>query len=145
MEIATIGFTRTTAESFFGRIAASGIRTVGDVRIHNTSQLAGFAKRDDLEYFLRVLCAADYVELPLLATTEDLLAAYRGKHMTWEEYERSYLATIEERRVENELDQALFAKGIVLLCSEEAADHCHRRLAAEYLQSRWGDVTIRHL
>ena len=145
MEIATIGFTRSSAQSFFERIAASGIRRVGDVRVHNTSQLAGFAKKDDLAYFLRTICKASYVELPDLATTEDLLRAYRGKELDWDAYARSYLRAIADRGVEETLDRGLFEPGIILLCSEDKPEHCHRRLAAEYLQSRWPDVKIRHL
>lgn len=145
MEIATIGFTRTSAESFFGRIADSGIKRLGDVRVHNTSQLAGFAKKDDLAYFLRVICRVEYVELPELATAPELLTAWRSKQISWPEYEKRYAAVLRERKVEASLDRSLFEPGIILLCSEDTAEHCHRRLAAEYLQTRWPDVKIRHL
>lgn len=145
MEIATIGFTRTSAESFFERIAASGIKRLGDVRVHNTSQLAGFAKRDDLAYFLRAICGVEYTEVPELATTEELLAAYRGKALDWPAYEQRYEETLRQRKVEDALDRSLFEPGIILLCSEDKPDRCHRRLAAEYLRNNWPDVKIRHL
>ena len=145
MEIATIGFTRTSAQSFFETITRSGIRTVGDVRLHNTSQLAAFAKRDDLAYFLRAICNTAYVELPELAPEGEMLAAYRAKAMSWDEYSSAYSALLASRTVESTLDPATFADGIVLLCSEDKPAKCHRRLAAEYLQAHWPAVTIRHL
>jgi uncharacterized protein (DUF488 family) len=145
VEIATIGFTRTSAESFFECVKASGIRTLADVRVHNTSQLAAFAKRDDLRYFLRTICDVEYVELPELATSDWLLAAYRAKEMDWDAYAEAYVSLLKERAVESTLDQQLFADGIILLCSEDKPAKCHRRLAAEYLQSHWPNVTIRHL
>lgn len=145
MEIATIGFTKSSAESFFGRIAASGLRRLGDVRLNNTSQLAGFAKRHDLAYFLDRVCQVEYVELPILAPEEEMLRSYRSGALSWADYELRYLELLHKRDAAVVVDQSLFEPGIVLLCSEDKPDHCHRRLAAEYLQSVWGDITIRHL
>ena len=145
MEIATIGFTRTTARSFFTRIKNSQIPLIGDVRLNNTSQLAGFAKRDDLPYFLETLCGARYLELPQLAPEEALLKSYRAKRLSWLDYAAAYLDGLSSRRVQERLDPTSFENGVVLLCSEDEAELCHRRLAAEYLRSCWGDVSIRHL
>ena len=145
MEIATIGFTRSSAESFFGRIEASGIRRLGDVRLNNTSQLAGFAKKRDLPYFLDHICGVEYVALPVLAPRDDMLKAYRGGVLPWAEYERQYIALLDERDVATVLQRSSLEPGIVLLCSEDLPDRCHRRLAAEYLKAAWGDITIRHL
>jgi uncharacterized protein (DUF488 family) len=145
MEIATIGFTRSSAEHFFGRIASAGVRGVADVRLHNTSQLAGFAKREDLAYFLRLLCRAEYVELPVLAPEEEMLRAYRGGSIDWEQYSALYIDLLATRDVANVLDHAGFSNGLALLCSEDQPEKCHRRLAAEFLQAHWGDVSIRHL
>ena len=144
MEIATIGFTQSSAEHFFERLRAAGVRRLIDVRLHNVSQLAGFAKRDDLAYFLRTICDADYLHEPRLAPSEELLSSYRGKEIEWSEYERRFLDLISERRVHVELKKDLFARS-VLLCSEASAEHCHRRLVAEYLQARWGNLQITHL
>lgn len=58
IDVTTIGFTKTTAEDFFGRIKSAGVKRMIDVRLHNTSQLAGFAKSDDLAFFLRTICGA---------------------------------------------------------------------------------------
>jgi uncharacterized protein (DUF488 family) len=115
------------------------------VRIHNVSQLAGFAKRDDLRYFLRNLGDIAYVHEPLLAPTSELLKEYRDKKITWPDYEREFLALMADRRIESSLSPDLFAAPTVLLCSEHTPDRCHRRLVAEYLQNHWGDVTVRHL
>ncbi|MEZ4494755.1 MAG: DUF488 domain-containing protein [Dehalococcoidia bacterium] len=145
MRIATIGFTQSTAESFFGRIRTSGQPLVVDVRVHNRSQLAGFAKRDDLAYFLRELCDVDYVEEPVLAPTEDLVAAYRHKKIDWEEFAGQYRALLKERDVIGHLDRARYEPGVILLCSEPKAEHCHRRFAAEYIAEHWPGVEIEHL
>lgn len=144
MEIATIGFTRSSARSFFERIKAFEARAVLDVRLHNTSQLAGFAKRDDLAYLVETICGAGYAEVPGLAPEAEMLTQYRSKELGWDGYAAAYLRLLEARGVASALDPAVFDRG-VLLCSEATPEHCHRRLAAEYLQGHWGNVTIRHL
>ena len=116
-----------------------------DVRLNNRSQLAGFAKRDDLAYFLAELCGADYVHAPVLAPTQELLDGYKKKEIPWEDYEIQFVALLEERNVEEEVDRGLFDVPVALLCSEPEADHCHRRLVAEHLGTRWGATQIVHL
>lgn len=146
MEIYTIGFTKRTAAEFFGALRQAGIKRLIDVRLNNTSHLAGFAKRDDLEYFLREICDAEYVHLPLLAPTDEILDGYKDKSLSWDEYETRFLALLAERKVEEAVERRLFDEGpVVLLCSEPEADHCHRRLVAEYLAAAWGNAQIVHL
>jgi uncharacterized protein (DUF488 family) len=145
MEIYTTGFTKKTAEQFFGPLREAGIKRLVDVRLNNTSQLAAFAKRDDLKFFLREICRADYVHEPLLAPTQVMLDAYKKAKGSWEEYEKQFLALLTERKVEECVDRKLFEVPAVLLCSETTSEHCHRRLVAEYLQSKWGDLKIIHL
>lgn len=145
MEISTIGFAGHGAESFFGGLISSGIQQLVDVRINNVSQLAGFAKRDDLRYFLGQLGGIAYVHEPRLAPTAELLKRYRDKHMSWPQYEREFLSLMADRRIEDAITPELFEKPTVLLCSEHDPDRCHRRLVAEYLRDHWGDVQIRHL
>jgi uncharacterized protein (DUF488 family) len=145
VEIYTIGFARKTASEFFGTLQRAGIRRVIDVRLHNTSQLAGFTKRDDLEYFLGAICKAAYQHEPLLSPTEEILDGYKKKAIAWEEYEGRFRALLEERRVEDALDRKSFAVPTALLCSEPTAGHCHRRLVAEHLAAQWGDVKVVHL
>lgn len=145
MEIYTIGFTQKSAEQFFGLLRANGIQRLLDVRIHNSSQLAGFTKKTDLAYFLRELCGAEYVHEPQLAPTEELLKGYRHKQISWAGYERIFDGLMRERRAETLFAPEFFATPTVLLCSEATAEHCHRRLIAEYLRDQWGDVAIIHL
>ena len=145
MEIYTAGFTKKTAEQFFESLRRAGIRRLLDIRLNNSSQLAGFSKRDDLAYFLRVICHADYQHEPLLAPTQDLLDEYKKQKGSWEAYERRFLALMRERRIEERIDRRLFAVPTVLLCSEATPERCHRRLVAEYLRDQWGDLTITHL
>ena len=143
--IYSIGFTKRSAEAFFETLRAADVKRLLDVRLHNVSQLAGYSKRDDLAYFLRELCGADYHHEPLLAPTDELLGAYRKKHLAWHEYERGFRALIADRAIETRLDPALFTAPTALLCSEVTADHCHRRLVLEHLQQAWGDLEIIHL
>lgn len=116
-----------------------------DVRLKNTSHLAGFTKRDDLEFFLREICGADYRHEPLLAPSPEILEGYKKKRISWEQYETEYRALIERRNVHQAIDRRAFDVPAVLLCSEPTADRCHRRLAAEYLAGKWGDVKVIHL
>ncbi len=145
MEIHTIGFTKKTAAEFFDALRRVGIRRLIDVRLNNSSQLAGFAKRDDLRFFLREICQADYLHEPTLAPTKEMLDDYKNNRIGWERYKDQYIALLSERGVENALDRCLFDAPTVLLCSEPAAERCHRRLAAEYLAEKWGNVKIIHL
>lgn len=145
MEIYTIGFTQRSAEDFFGALRRAGVRRLIDTRLNKTSQLAAFAKRDDLAFFLRELIEADYREEPLLAPTQELLDAYKKRRIDWAEYEACYRDLLHRRQVDRTLDRALFEVPAVLLCSERTPEHCHRRLAVEHLASHWGDVTAVHL
>ena len=145
MEIYTIGFAQKSAAEFFSALRQAGIRRLIDVRLNNTSQLAGFAKRDNLEFFLRELCDADYRHEPSLAPTKEILDAYKKKEISWEEYEIRYIDLLHQRGVNQTVDSKLFDVPAVLLCSEPDAEHCHRRLAAEYLAAKWGGAKIIHL
>jgi uncharacterized protein (DUF488 family) len=146
MEIYSIGFTKTTAEGFFGRLNRAGVRRLLDVRRNPSSQLSGFAKDRDLPYFLRELVNAEYAHEPLLAPTDELLAAYKRQHqMPWIEYEERFIALLREREIERRLDRSEFVTPTALLCSEATAEHCHRRLVLEYLSDRWGGFQITHL
>ena len=145
MEIYTIGFAKKTAAQFFGALKAAGITRLVDVRLNNSSQLAGFTKRDDLPYFLQQICDAEYVHESQLAPTQEILDDFKKRKGSWEEYERRFLALMAERNIEETLPRELFEEPAVLLCSEPTAEHCHRRLVAEYLESKWGGIEIIHL
>lgn len=145
MEIFTIGFTKKSAAEFFGRLRRHGIRRLVDVRLNNVSQLAGFAKREDLQFFLQEICDIEYVHEPLLAPTQEMLDRYKKLKGAWSDYEREFLHLMAARRIEQEISPSLFAAPAVLLCSEHTAEHCHRRLVAEYLREKWGDVVASHI
>ncbi|MBU4556944.1 MAG: DUF488 domain-containing protein [Actinobacteria bacterium] len=139
MEIYTIGFTKKSAEQFFGLLRRHGIERLVDIRLNNSSQLAGFTKARDLEFFLREILGASYVHEPRLAPTEEILGAYKHGG-SWSEYEHAYMKLLRERQVESLLRRSDFEHRSVLLCSEPTTERCHRRLAAEYLSDAWGDV-----
>jgi len=144
MKVYTIGFTKTSAESFFTRLQKADVKKVVDVRLHNVSQLAGFAKKNDLRYFLRALCGIEYAHRPELAPTKEMLDAYKKQRGQWADYEESFLELMATRQIEQIIPRVAI-DGACLLCSEDKPHHCHRRLVAEYLQDKWSDLEIVHL
>ncbi len=144
MKVFTIGFTKTTAELFFTRLQRAGVRKVLDVRLNNVSQLAGFAKRDDLRYFLKAIGSIDYAHEPTLAPPQEMLDAYKKDGGDWSEYEKRFLSLMNTRKVEQVIQPSVL-EGACLLCSEDKPQHCHRRLVVEYLNEKWGGLEIRHL
>jgi uncharacterized protein (DUF488 family) len=144
MRLFTIGFTKKSAERFFEILRASGTRRVVDVRLSNVSQLAGFAKKPDLAYFLDRICGIDYVHEPLLTPSPELFHAYRGKKIDWPTYEGEYLKLIAARRIEETVSPQILSD-CCLLCTEDQPHHCHRRLVAEYLDRHWGSIEVTHL
>lgn len=140
----TIGFTKKSAAVFFNLLRKSDTKRVVDVRLNNVSQLAGFSKRDDLKFFLQEICGIDYVHLPSLAPTQDILDAYKKHKGDWSVYEPAFLDLMRKREIEKRIDPSVI-KGGCLLCSEDKPHHCHRRLVAEYLKRHWGDFEIRHI
>ena len=144
MTLFTIGFTKKTAKEFFETLRDNGVVRVVDVRLNNVSQLAGFAKKQDLIYFLEAICGIKYVHEPLLAPTQEMLAEYKKKKGSWEDYEARFLDLMETRKIENNISPEILSNAC-LLCSEDKPHHCHRRLVAEYLNQRWRDIEISHL
>ena len=144
MKIFTIGFTKKSAREFFSLLKRSGAKRLIDVRLNNTSQLAGFTKRDDLEYFLDEICQMEYIHLPILAPTPELLQDYRKRRISWSVYAGHFRELMKQRRIDENLPKELIADSC-LLCSEDKPQQCHRRLVAEYLAERWNDVEIVHL
>ena len=144
MKLFTIGFTKSTAESFFTRLTKAGVKKVVDVRLNNVSQLAGFAKKDDLRYFLQTIGNLGYEHRPELAPTQEMLDQYKKHRGDWLDYEKRFLELMAARRVEASLSQSSL-DGACLLCSEDKPHHCHRRLVAEYLNKKWGSLEVLHL
>lgn len=145
MKIHTIGFTQKNAEKFFTFIRVAEVKTLIDVRLNNVSQLSGFAKKDDLKFFLKELCGAGYVHLPELAPTKDILNAYKKNNISWQIYEDRFLNLMAKRNIERTLKSELFENGC-LLCSEHAPHFCHRRLVVEYLNEHSDlKLEVKHL
>ncbi len=144
MKIFTIGFTKKSAETFFTELKDAGVKRLIDVRLNNVSQLAGFTKKNDLRFFTKVICDIEYVHLPVLAPTQDMLDAYKKQKGDWILYERQFLDLMRSRHVEDTTSRETL-DGSCLLCSEENPHHCHRRLVAEYFSDKWGNVEIQHI
>lgn len=144
IKLFTIGFTQKSARQFFTTLIEAKVRRLIDVRLNNVSQLAAFAKRADLEYFLREIADIDYLHLPALAPTQDILDAYKKQKGDWAVYEQQFLALLARRKIEEQLSPPSL-DAACLLCSEPTPEHCHRRLVAEYLRAKWGGIEICHL
>ena len=142
MKLYTIGFTKKSAETFFTRLQTAGVKRLVDVRLNNVSQLAGFAKKDDLRYFTKAICKIDYVHLDTLAPTKSMLDEYKKLKGPWPVYEKRFLDLMQARHIEDTINPELM-DGSCLLCSEEKPHHCHRRLVAEYLQARWSSLELK--
>jgi uncharacterized protein (DUF488 family) len=140
----TIGFTKKKAQEFFPLLKKNKVQKIIDVRLNNVSQLAGFAKRNDLIYFLKELCDCDYIHKPNFAPTKDILDGYKKKLIDWNEYVRKFHQLINNRIIENEMPIAELDNSC-LLCSEPTSEKCHRRLVAEYLKNKHGNIKIIHL
>lgn len=120
------------------------VKRLIDVRLNNVSQLAGFTKRNDLNYFVKKICNINYFHIPDLAPTKDILDAYKKHKGTWEEYEVNFLKIMKDRQIEKNINPELLDGGC-LLCSEEKPHYCHRRLIVDYLKEKWGNVEIEHI
>lgn len=144
IDLFTIGFTQKSAQKFFDSLVEAGVKRVVDVRLNNVSQLAGFAKRTDLEYFLQKIGNIEYIHLLDLAPTQDMLDTYKKKKGDWETYETKFVDLMKQRKIEEKISPEILQGGC-LLCSEPTPHHCHRRLVAEYLQEKWGNLKICHL
>ncbi len=140
----TIGYTKKSAEAFFGALQEHDIRTLIDVRLNTQSQLAAFAKASDLIYFLRALVSCDYVHMVEFAPTKELLKEYQAKHIDWQGYEAHYKAHIKDVPLALLLERVTQDRSC-LLCSEFSAEQCHRRLLAEYVASRYENISIQHI
>src|SRR5258705_4588388 len=131
------------AEGFFSRLSKARVKKLIDVRLNNVSQLAGFAKKADLKFFTKAICNSGYEHLPELAPTQVMLDEYKKSKGSWSVYAEKFLNLMAQRKIET-IDRSRLDEGC-LLCSEDKPHHCHRRLVAEYLKDKWGDVEIEHL
>lgn len=144
MRIFTIGFTKKSAREFFTKLESADVKRIVDVRLRNTSNLAGFTKKDDLKFFLSRINKIDYLHLPELSPTDEILDAYKKKKIDWPEYQVRFNNILSERKIENVMRGKL-SDGDCLLCSEATPDKCHRRLVAEYLKRKFKEINIIHI
>lgn len=141
----TIGFTKKSAERFFNLLRSNNVKQLIDVRISNSSQLAGFAKGSDLAFFVKEICHISYTHIVDFAPTKELLDKWHKKEVSWIEYEKIYTKMLTERNILQKYGIKKF-DGTCFLCSEDTPENCHRRLLAEYMQKHSKeDVTIIHL
>ena len=144
MKLYTIGFTKKSAEEFFSRLQQAGVRRVVDIRLNNTSQIAGFAKARELKYFLQAVAQIDYVHIPPFAPTQDIIDDFKKNKGPWSQFERKFAELMDTRQIAD-LASSSLQDGDCLLCSEDTPEHCHRRLVAEHLQKHLKNIDVVHL
>jgi uncharacterized protein (DUF488 family) len=144
VKLFTIGFTKKSAEEFFSKLGNARIKRILDIRLNNSSQLAGFTKRPDFEFFLKEIGGIHYIHLPYLCPTNEIMEAYKTRRITWQEYEKTFTGLLAQRKIEEKVDAELLDYGC-LLCSEDKPDHCHRRLVGQYLSQKLGSLEVVHL
>jgi uncharacterized protein (DUF488 family) len=141
----TIGFTKKSAEHFFNLLRNNGVKQLADIRISNSSQLAGFAKGKDLEFFVKEICHIPYRHIADFAPSKELLDQWHKQEVTWKEYEKIYIQLLKDRDILRKYGIKAF-DGSCFLCSEDTPEQCHRRLLAEYLKEHSSEqVKIIHL
>jgi uncharacterized protein (DUF488 family) len=141
----TIGYRHKPLTTFIGQLREAGVDAVMDVRLRNTSHLAGYTKRDDLAFLLREGFGIAYEHHPELAPTPEILDAYRDDK-DWAAYEARFLPLLEERSAE-EVGRDILTRYSTpcVLCAEPTPEHCHRRLVAEYWAEHLTELTVVHL
>lgn len=147
MKIYTIGFTKKSAEDFFEALKKHKVEYLIDIRLNNSSQLAGFTKGNDLKYFLKEICNIKYIHDLDLAPTKEILDGYKNGEIDWEKYEELYIDLLEKREIKDKFNNKYKElDNICFLCSESTANNCHRRLLAEYIKNKiCSSVEIIHI
>lgn len=147
MTVYTIGFTKKSAAEFFTLLKENGVRTLLDIRLNNSNQLAGFTKQQDLEYFTKALLGIPYVHDPRFAPEAETIRAYRNGKGSYEAFRKEFLRTLEERKIQ-EVIRKEYSGNLdcsCLLCSEKDPDSCHRKIVAELMREVYPDLEIIHL
>ncbi|WP_302252708.1 DUF488 family protein [uncultured Alistipes sp.] len=138
----TIGFTKKSAQRFFDLLKRAKIKKLVDIRINNSSQLAGFAKGNDLQFFVKEICNAEYEHITDLAPTKQLLKDYTDKIIDWNGYVRIFTKLLEDRRIASKYKIQQF-DNTCFLCTEDSPEQCHRRLVVEYLKNKNPEEEVR--
>ncbi len=153
MKLYTIGFKKRSAEKFFTILKDSNIQKLIDVRRKNNSLFSGFTKKQDLRFFLEECFAIIYEHIPEFAPSEGLLKSYRKRIGSkkydlnaWDDYERQFYREVLSKPIVGRFKIAVETfSSVCLLCSEEKADYCHRRLLAEYFERQLSNIKVIHL
>jgi uncharacterized protein (DUF488 family) len=142
----TIGFTQKSAEMFFNTLKANSVQNLIDTRLNNSGQLAGFSKRDDLQYFCKTILSVNYFHWEDSAPTSEILDAYKKKLLPWDDYAKEYESLLIKRKIESQIDSVLGASPSCLLCSEAKPHNCHRSILAKYISQKCGQsINVKHL
>ena len=88
--IYTIGFSKKSLREFVKLLKDARVEKLIDIRLNNTSQLAGYAKKDDLAYIMELI-NIEYVHDVSLAPDNKLLSDYKKNLLDWSDYETRYL------------------------------------------------------
>lgn len=144
VKVYTIGFTKKSAAEFFNLLISNRVKKIIDIRLNNSSQLAGFTKGKDLAYFLKTISNIEYVHKPEYAPTKELLNDYKKGKTKWADYETAYLELLHKRHILDDIDYSIF-ENACLLCSEPTAEKCHRRLFANYLSENNSHIKVIHI
>jgi uncharacterized protein (DUF488 family) len=143
-KIYTIGFTKKSAEEFFALLRDNNITLVADIRLNNSSQLAGYTKGKDLKFFLS-LVKIKYEYWNDFAPTKELREAYRTDQ-NFNNYTTEYTQLIAQRAAVSRLKADLFyIENVCLLCSEATPEKCHRRIAADLIAQAIPNLCVKHL
>lgn len=143
-EVCTIGFAKKSLKGFVDLLQKQNVKHLIDTRLNNTSQLSGFAKKDDLSYVMD-LVGIKYSHKLNLAPDKMMLDDFKKKKITWEDYEHKYIELLKKRKIEHNVEELLGDGKPCFLCSEDKPHHCHRRLLVEYLKEYNRDINVFHL
>ena len=143
----TIGYEKKPLSVLIAELRGAGVDAIIDVRLRNTSHLAGYTKKETLAFLLPEGFGIAYEHHPELAPSDELLDAFRAKDSgDWSQYEDAFLPLLEARDAKD-VGVALVARyhAPCLLCKEATAEQCHRRLVAEFWASHIPNLTVIHL
>jgi hypothetical protein len=85
----TIGYRGKQLSVFISQLRKVGVDAVIDVRLRNTSHLAGYSKWDDLAFLLREGFSIAYEHQVDLAPTSEIFEAY-CENPDWSTYESDF-------------------------------------------------------
>lgn len=141
MKLYSIGFTRKTAEKFFGLLKNNQMNCLVDIRLNPNGQLSRFAFEQDLPFFLNKLVdGCEYMHRVDLAPHKELIKEVRTKgsamYKDYRLFEKEFnKQLIEKSCIDNFLEHFAKYRNVVLLCSEPTIEKCHRRLVYDMLLS----------